>query len=105
MATSEEYLTYILECLRECHGVTYRKMMGEYVLYYNGKVFGGLYDNRFLVKIVPVSQRLLCDSDPELPYEGGSFMLQVASEDPMFLKELVEAMDSELPTPKQRRKR
>ena len=105
MASSMEYLEYVLDCLRECSGVTHRKMMGEYLLYYNGKVFGGVYDDRFLVKIVPASQRMLSDALPELPYEGGSPMLPVAEENPLFLKELVEAMYDELPAPKQRKKK
>ena len=105
MATEQGYLNYVLDCLRECSGISHRKMMGEYILYYNGKVFGGLYDNRFLVKIVPASRRMLADAVPELPYEGGSLMLPVASEDPLFLKELIEKMSDELPAPKQRKKK
>lgn len=105
MATEQGYLDYVLECLRECSGVSYRKMMGEYVLYYHGKVVGGLYDNRFLVKIVPASQKLLSDAVPELPYEGGTLMLPVAEEDPLFLKDLLDAMEPELPAPKQRKKK
>lgn len=105
MASTKEYLAYVMDCLRECQGVTYRKMMGEYLLYYNGKVFGGIYDDRFLVKITPASQRMLADAVPELPYEGGSPMLPVAFEDPLFLKELVETMFDELPAPKQRKKK
>lgn len=105
MASSKEYLDYVLDCLRDCSDITYRKMMGEYLLYYNGKVFGGVYDDRFLVKIVPLSRKMLPDAVPELPYEGGSPMLPVAEENPLFLKELVEAMCDELPTPKQRKKK
>lgn len=105
MASTKEYLAYVLDCLRECQGVTYRKMMGEYVLYYNGKVFGGIYDDRFLVKITPSSQVMLADAIPELPYDGGSPMLSVVSDDPVFLKELAETMCAELPAPKQRKKK
>lgn len=105
MASSKEYLDYVLDCLRECTDISHRKMMGEYVLYSYGKVFGGVYDDRFLVKIVPASQRMLADAVPELPYEGGSPMLSVAAEDPLFLKELLEAMEPELPAPKQRKKK
>lgn len=105
MASSKEYLLYVLDCLRDCSDITFRKMMGEYILYYNGKVFGGIYDDRFLVKITPASQAMLADAIPELPYEGGSLMLPVASEEPLFLKELVETMCDELPAPKQRKKK
>ena len=105
MASDKEYLEYVQDCLRACSDITFRKMMGEYVLYYHGKVFGGLYDNRFLVKIVPASRKMLADAVPELPYEGGSLMLPVASEDPLFLKELIEKMSEELPAPKQRKKK
>ncbi|MBQ3009898.1 MAG: TfoX/Sxy family protein, partial [Oscillospiraceae bacterium] len=79
MASTKEYLDYVLDCLRDCDGISYRGMMGEYILYYNGKVFGGIYDDRFLVKSVPASEELLGDAIPELPYEGGTAMLPVAS--------------------------
>ena len=75
------------------------------MLYYHGKVVGGLYDNRFLVKIVPASQKLLSDAVPELPYEGCTLMLPVAEENPLFLKDLLDAMEPELPAPKQRKKK
>ena len=94
-----------MDCLRDCSDITSRKMMGEYILYYKGKVFGGIYDDRFLVKITPASQTMLADASPELPYEGGSPMLPVASEVPAFLRELVEKMCEELPAPKQRKKK
>lgn len=104
MATGYQFLEYVLDLLRECEDISYRRMMGEYVLYHRGKVFGGLYDDRFLVKIVPASQEMLTDAVPEYPYEGGSLMLPVECEDPAFLKKLVEAMDPALPTPKKRKK-
>ena len=103
MASSQGYLEYILDCLRECEGITHRKMMGEYLLYVHGKVFGGIYDDRFLVKIVPASREMLCDAVAELPYEGGSPMLLVDSEDPLFLRDLICAMEPQLPVPKKRK--
>lgn len=104
MASSQAFLEYVLDILRLCDDISYRKMMGEYVLYHRGKVFGGIYDDRFLVKIVPASRELLADAQTELPYESGSPMLAVAEEDPAFLRELLEAMEPQLPSPKKRKK-
>lgn len=103
MASSKEYLEYVLEQCPEC--TTSRAMMGEYVLYYREKVFGGIYDNRLLVKLTPSSIRLLPDSPKELPYAGAKEMLLLdALDDRDFVKELLEGMYEELPLPKKRKK-
>ena len=103
MASSKGYLDFILEQLSEADGITWRAMMGEYVLYVRGRVFGGIYDDRFLVKPTPAAQRLLPKAPRELPYEGGSEMLAVTEpEDRELLAELAEAMYAELPAPKKR---
>ena len=105
MASSEEYLEYILEQLSDLDGITHRKMMGEYIIYYRGKIIGGIYDDRFLVKPMKVAIAMLPDADMELPYEGAKEMLLVDNlEDRDFLKDLVEAMYEELPAPKKKRK-
>ena len=87
MASSQEYLTYVLDLLREVNGVTYKKMMGEYMLYKDGVLFGGVYDDRFLVK----KTKSLEDSEfkEEIPYPGAKPMLLVDSEDPDEIEELV----------------
>ena len=103
MASSEEYLAYVLELLNELPEVTWRKMMGEYVLYASGKVFGGIYDDRFLVKATPASRAVLMTT--ELPYEGGSEMLLVDLEEPEAVAALVEAMLPELPAPKPKKRK
>ena len=73
-------------------------MMGEYILYYKGKVFGGIYDNRFLVKITKSSAALLPNASKELPYEGAKEMLSVDElEDKEFLAKLITSMYEELP--------
>ena len=106
MASSKEYLTFVLDQLSALAEITYRAMMGEYVLYYRGKVFGGIYDDRFLVKPVPAAVRLMPDAPWELPYEGAGKMLLVEQlEDPAFLKELITAMDPELPEPKKKKRK
>ena len=106
MASSKEYLTFVLDQLSALVEITYRAMMGEYVLYYRGKVFGGIYDDRFLVKPVPAAVRLMPDAPRELPYEGAGKMLLVERlEDPAFLKELITAMDPELPEPKKKKRK
>ena len=104
MATSKDYLEYILEQLSGVEEVSYRAMMGEYVLYYRGKVFGGIYDNRFLVKPVESACRLMPDAPWELPYEGAKEMLLVEDpEDRELMAELLGAMYAELPLPKKRK--
>lgn len=101
MASSKEYVDFILE---QCEGLTTRAMMGEFVLYYGGKVVGGVYDNRLLVKPTPSAKKMMPDAPMELPYEGTKEMLLVEDiENRDFLKELFEAMCEELPEPKKRK--
>jgi len=103
MASSKGYLDYILEQLSSLGDVTYRAMMGEYIIYYRGKVIGGIYDDRFLVKPTKSAQAMMPDAVMELPYEGAKEMLLVDSvEHREFLCELLEAMYEELPAPKKR---
>lgn len=77
MASSKEYLDFILEQLSELEEITYRAMMGEYILYYRGKIVGGIYDDRLLVKPVKSAVSLMPDAMFELPYEGAKEMLLV----------------------------
>jgi len=105
MASSKEYLEYILEQLSDIEDITYRAMMGEYIIYYRGKIIGGIYDDRFLVKPVKSAMAMMPDTDMELPYEGAKEMLLVDDvENREFLEELLEAMYEELPTPRKKRK-
>ncbi|WP_297826871.1 TfoX/Sxy family protein [uncultured Methanobrevibacter sp.] len=104
MTSSKEYLEYILEQLSELEDITHRAMMGEYIIYYRGKIIGGIYDDRFLVKPVKSAKAMMPDADMELPYEGAKEMILVDDiENKEFLKELVEAMYDELPAVKKRR--
>ncbi|MDE6021660.1 MAG: TfoX/Sxy family protein [Ruminococcus sp.] len=104
MATSKDYLNYILEQLSELNEITYRAMMGEYIIYFQGKIVGGIYDNRFLVKPTKSAKELMPDSPLELPYEGAKEMLLVENVDSKdFLTKLFNAMYSELPAPKKKR--
>ena len=103
MASSKEYLNFILEQLSGLEDITHRAMMGEYVLYYRGKVFGGIYDDRFLVKTTKSAKAMMPDADMELPYEGAKEMLLVANvENKEFLRNLLEAMYEDLPAPKKK---
>ena len=105
MASSKEYLDFVLEQLSESDGITVKAMMGEYVLYYRGKVFGGIYDDRFLVKPVPSAVKMMPDAQRELPYEGAKEMLLVDNlDDREFLKTFLNAMSDELPGPKKKKK-
>ena len=81
MASSKRYLEYVLDLLSELDDISYRAMMGEYVLYYRGRVFGGVYDDRFLIKPTEFARRILPDADVETPYDGAKGMLLVESED------------------------
>lgn len=101
MPSGKDYLDFILEQLSALQDISYRLMMGEYILYYRGKVFGGIYDNRFLVKITKSSAALLTGASKELPYEGGKEMLLVDElEDKDFLAKLIQSMYEELPRKK-----
>ena len=105
MTSSKEYLEYILEQLSELDDISYRAMMGEYIIYYHGKIIGGIYDDRFLMKPVQTAKEMMPDADMELPYEGAKEMILVDDvDDSEFLRELLEAMYEELPSPKKRRK-
>ena len=90
MASSKEYVTYVLELLREVPGISYRKMMGECIFYKDGIVFGGVYDNRFLVK--KTKSLLEYNFKEQIPYPGGSNMYLIDSEDPDFIKEIVDLL-------------
>ena len=104
MASSKEYLDFVLEQLSDPDGITYRAMMGEYVLYYRGKVFGGIYDDRFLVKPVKAAVAMMPDAQRELPYEGAKEKLLVDDiDDRAFLRDLLNAMYDELPEPKKKK--
>lgn len=103
MASSKDYLDYVLDLLSDLDGISYRAMMGEYILYYQGRVFGGIYDDRFLVKPVKSAVAMLPDAKRELPYDGAREMLLIDTENRAFLKELIEAMYPELPVPKKRK--
>ena len=105
MTSSKEYLEYILEQLSLLDDITYRAMMGQYIIYYRQKIVGGIYDDRFLVKPVKAAMEMMPDADMELPYEGAKEMLLVDNvENKEFLRDLLEAMYDELPNPKKRRK-
>lgn len=105
MASSKDYLEYILDQLSGLDDISYRAMMGEYIIYYRGKVVGGICDDRFLVKPVKAAKAMMPDADLELPYEGAKEMLLVDDvENREFLRELLEAMYDELPAPKKKKK-
>ncbi len=101
MASSKDYLEFLMDQLSGLEDVTYRAMMGEYIIYYRGKIVGGIYDDRFLVKPVKAAMEKLPNAQTELPYEGAKEMLLVDDVDNKeFLCELIRAMYDELPAPK-----
>ena len=105
MASSKEYLAFILGQLSELEEITYRAMMGEFLIYYRGKIVGGIYDNRLLVKPVKSAIRYMPTAPYEVPYEGAKEMLLVEEVDNKeFLTGLFRAMYEELPAPKPKKK-
>ena len=106
MASSRDYLQFVLEQLSELDGISYRTMMGEFILYYRGKIVGGIYDNRLLVKPVGSAVAYLRNPRYELPYDGAKEMLLVDDvDDKAYLSGLFDAMYDELPAPKANRKK
>ena len=103
MASSREYLDFVLEQLSGLDGVTSRGMMGEYILYYQGKVVGGIYDDRFLVKDTAAARRLMPEAPLETPYEGAKDMLLADVDDRELLERLIPAVAEELPAPKKKK--
>ena len=105
MSSSKDYLEYILDQLSDLDDISYRAMMGEYIIYYRGKVVGGIYDDRFLVKPTKSAKEMMPHADLELPYDGAKEMLLVDDvEDRGFLRELMEAMYGELPAPRKKKR-
>ncbi len=104
MASTKAYLDFILEQLSGLDEISCRAMMGEYILYYRGKVFGGIYDDRLLIKPVPAAVKMMPEAEMELPYEGAKAMILVDNvDDRQFLCELVEGMWGELPEKKKKK--
>ena len=105
MASTKEYLDFVLEQLSGLEDITFRAMMGEYIIYYRGKIVGGVYDNRFLVKNVKSARAKMPDAPLEFPYEGAKQMILVENvENKEFLRELLNAMYDELPEQKKHKK-
>lgn len=104
MGSSKEYLEYVLDQLSGLEEISYRAMMGEYIIYYRKKIVGGIYDDRFLVKPVKSAMSMMSDAKMEMPYDGAKEMILVEDiENREFLKELFEAMYDELPFPRKRK--
>ena len=103
MASNKEYLDFVLEQLSSLSDITYRAMMGEYVIYYHGKVVGGVYDNRFLVKPTKSALKILPDAPMEIPYPSGKPMIMIQDiENKELLAHLFNEIYSELPAPKKK---
>ena len=98
MSSSKSYLEFVLEQLSGLGDIACKPMMGEYILYYQGKIFGGIYDDRLLVKNTPSARRLMPDAPPELPFPGAKEMLLVEEiDDRAFLEDLLREMVKDLP--------
>ncbi len=105
MASSKEYLHFILDQLSDLQDISYKAMMGEFIIYYRGKIIAGIYDDRLLIKPVKSAAAYMPEASFELPYEGAKEMLVVDEVDnKQFLTGLFEAMYDELPMPKTKKK-
>ena len=103
MASSKDYLDFILEQLSGLEEITYKAMMSEFIIYYRGKIVGGIYDDRFLVKPVKSAISLMANAMYESPYEGAKEMLLVEDIDNRdFLTLLINTIYPELPSPKRK---
>ena len=106
MSTSKDFLNFVLEQLSELDEITYRMMMGEYIIYYKGKIAAELCDNRFLVKPVDAAVKYIPNAVYEPPYEGAKPMILVENlDDREYLTGLFEAIYPELPAPKPKKKK
>ena len=104
MPSSKEYLEFVLEQLSDLEDINYRKMMGEYILYYKDKIIGGVYDDRLLIKQTDKAKEMIRDVVYELPYENAKPMLLVDVDDKSFLTNLCIAIYDELPYTKKKNK-
>ena len=105
MPSTKEYLNFILEQLSDLNEITYKPMMGEFLIYYRGRLVGGIYDDRLLVKPVKSAIAYMPQAAYSLPYEGAKEMLLVDNvDDKEYLAELFEVMYDDLPAPKIRKR-
>ena len=104
MASSKEYLEFILDQLSSLDEISYKAMMGKYIIYYQGKIIGGIYDDRFLVKPTKSAKEMMLNAQYETPYDGAKEMLLVDDIDNKnFMNELLNSMVDELPAPKKKK--
>ena len=106
MASSKEYLNFVLENLSDLEDITHRAMMGEFIIYYKGKIAGGIYSNRLLIKPVKSAVEYMPTVSYEIPYKGAKEMMLVEEVDNKgFITELFKTMYDELPAPKSKKKK
>ncbi len=103
MATTKDFLQYVTERFKEIEGVTFRPMMREYLMYYRGKLVGGIYDNRILIKPIDAAKKMFPYAAMEIPYEGAKAMILLEERDSWFVNTLFEKMYAELPEPKKKK--
>ena len=104
MASSKEYLEFVLDQLSLLDEISYRSMMGEYIIYYQGKIVGGIYDDRFLIKPTKSAKEMMPKAQYETPYDGAKEMLLVDDIDNKdFMNELLNVIVDELPAPRKKK--
>lgn len=105
MATSKEFLNYVSEQLNMPDEVTYHPMMGEYLIYFRGRLIGDICDDRLLIKPVPTALEMMKGAEIQPPYEGAKDMIVADVDDGEFLREVFNAIYDELPAPKPKKKK
>ena len=104
MSSSKDFLDFVLLQLADLEQISYRAMMGEYVIYYRGKVVGGIFDNRFLIKPTKTAITMMPDASLEIPYPGAKEMLLMDVDDQVLMMDVIKAIYDELPVTKKKRK-
>ena len=98
MASSKDFLDFVLDQLSILPDINYRAMMGEFIIYYHGKIIGGIYDNRLLIKPTESVLKIIPDAKMEIPYPKGKPMIMIPDiENRELLVKLFNAIYSELP--------
>lgn len=98
MASSKDLLEFVLEQLSILPDITYRAMMGEFIIYYRGKIIGGIYDNRLLIKPTSSALKIMPNAKMEMPYPKGKPMIMIPDiENPELLEMVFNAVYNELP--------
>lgn len=106
MPSTKEFLNYVLDQLNDLEDITYRYMMSEYIIYYKGKIAGGIFDNRLMIKPVKSAIDFIENPIYDIPFDGAKEWILIEDiEDKEFLTELFITIYKDLSFPKKKFKR